>query len=95
MPGYQNSNGSAGCDRLQMAQRGKERRDQSRPCRHRMSTPRSMRTFFQQVDPQQRCPSKLRWVVFHEVVGDHVAHDQVGVFDAAHVGYCYLDTELG
>ncbi len=34
-------------------------------------------------------------VVFHEVVGDHVAHDQVGVFDAAHVGYCYLDTELG
>ena len=53
--------------------------------RHGVSAPRFILTFFQ---------CKLG-TVFHEVVGDHVADDQVGVFDAAHVGHCYLDAELG
>src|SRR6185312_5246978 len=33
--------------------------------------------------------------VFHEVVGNHVANDEVGVFDSSHVLHRHLDIQLG
>ena len=34
-------------------------------------------------------------VVFHEVVGDHVAHDHVRIFDTTHVRHWHLNSKLG
>jgi hypothetical protein len=55
---------------------------------------RESRSFYNLRTTQAGMPV-LRGMVFHEVVGDHVAHDQVGIFDSAHVRHCYLNAELG